>query len=120
LRTLIVKSACRSQSAPTSRAIGQCPVYFFRKFFKRPDCIVHGADSSGKVGLATGVAGVSFLRAFDEASEGPCVRGRGGLGLASAGLWLARGATVPAVGWALHGADLLRRGVHLPPARALR
>jgi hypothetical protein len=75
------------------------PVYFFCKFFKRPDCIVHGVALFWRVGLATRVAGVSFFRAFNEASEGPCLRGCGGLGygagLASVGLWAACGGEAP-------------------------
>ena len=68
-----------------------------------------------KVGWLYGCGMGQFPAPFDEASEGACVRGRGGPGLASVGPWLARGYT-SAVGWALRGAGLLRRGGCVPSA----
>ena len=95
------------------------PRLLFCKNCLRPLCTFYGVALLWKVGLATRMAGVSFFRAFDEASEGPvcgalagCGGQRGALGLLRGGwlcgpAWgsgLASGGWLGAVGWVLRWA----------------
>ena len=115
MRTLIVKSACRSQSAPTSRAIGQYPVYFFCKFFKTPNSSVDGVALFWKGGLATGVAGGQISAPLMRAGKDPASRAVAGWDWPAWGLGWRVGARPPWAGL-LRGAGLLRRGGCVPSA----
>ena len=98
MRTLIVKSACRSQSAPTSRAIGQYPVYFFCKFFKTPNSSVDGVALFWKGGLATGVAGGQISAPLMRAGKDPASRAVAGWDWPAWGLGWRVGARPPWAG----------------------
>ena len=71
-----IEARCKIAECPDGGTIIQTPHpkpeprLLFCKFFKRPDCIVDGVASSGKVGWLYGRGRGQLFRAFDEASEG--------------------------------------------------